>query len=74
MYVITLVVNIVLDLIFRVLPYVLGAGLAAIISGTVIFPFLGLVITLVYYRLSGHAAGTAAASGGLRQPRVGGNS
>ena len=52
-YLIMLVVNIVLGLIFRALPHVLGSGLSAIISGTLISPFLALVVTLVYYRLSG---------------------
>ena len=31
----------------------LGSGLSAVISGTLISPFLALVVTLVYYRLSG---------------------
>ena len=35
------------------LPHVLGSGLSSIISGTLIAPFLALVVTLVYYRLSG---------------------
>ena len=52
-YVILLVVNLVLGLIFRALPHVLGSGLSSIISGTLIAPFLALVVTLVYYRLSG---------------------
>jgi hypothetical protein len=52
-YLIMLVVNIVLGLVFRALPHVLGSGLSAIISGTLISPFLALVVTLVYYRLSG---------------------
>ena len=52
-YVILLVVNLVLGLIFTALPHVLGAGLSSIISGTLIAPFLALVVTLVYYRLAG---------------------
>jgi hypothetical protein len=51
-YVIMLVANIVLGLIFSALPHVLGSGLSAVISGTLIAPFLALVVTLVYYRLS----------------------
>ena len=54
-YVILLVVNLVLGLIFTALPHVLGRGLSSIISGTLIAPFLALVVTLVYYRLSGDA-------------------
>src|SRR6202044_2385258 len=52
-YIIMLVVNIVLGLIFSALPNVLGDGLSSVISGTLISPFLALVVTLVYYRLSG---------------------
>jgi hypothetical protein len=54
-YVILLVVNLVLGLIFSALPHVLGSGLSSIISGTLIAPFLALVVTLVYYRLAGDA-------------------
>jgi hypothetical protein len=52
-YVILLVVNLVLGLIFSALPHALSNGLSSIISGTLIAPFLALVVTLVYYRLSG---------------------
>jgi hypothetical protein len=52
-YIIMLVVNIVLGVIFSALPHVLGDGLSSVISGTVISPFLALVVTLVYYRLVG---------------------
>ena len=52
-YVMLLVVNLVLGLIFSALPHALSNGLSSIISGTLIAPFLALVVTLVYYRLSG---------------------
>jgi len=52
-YVILLVVDLVLGLIFTALPHVLGSGLSSVISGTLIAPFLALVVTLVYYRLAG---------------------
>jgi len=52
-YIIMLVVNIVLGVIFSALPHVLGDGLSSIISGTLISPFLAIVVTLVYYRLVG---------------------
>jgi len=55
-YIIMLVVNIVLGVIFSALPHVLGDGLSAVISGTLISPFLALVVTLVYYRLVGSSA------------------
>jgi hypothetical protein len=51
-FVILIVVDLVLGLIFVALPHVLGNGLSSIISGTLIAPFLALVVTLVYYRLS----------------------
>ena len=51
-YIIMLVVNIVLGVIFVALPHVLGDGLSSVISGTIISPFLAVVVTLVYYRLS----------------------
>ena len=57
-YVILLVVDIVLSLIFSALPHVLSSGLSQVIAGTLISPFLALVVTLVYYRLSGSAPGT----------------
>ena len=52
-YVILLVVNLVLSLIFSALPHALSNGLSSIIAGTLIAPFLAVVVTLVYYRLSG---------------------
>lgn len=52
-YVIMLVVNLILVVIFTALPQVLSNGLSSIISGTLIAPFLALVVTLVYYRLVG---------------------
>ena len=61
-YIIMLAVNIVLGLIFVALPHVLGEGLSSVISGTLISPFLALVVTLVYYRLVGSS--TPAGGGG----------
>ncbi|MGH3154855.1 MAG: hypothetical protein ACRDOB_29570 [Streptosporangiaceae bacterium] len=55
-YIIMLVVNIVLGAIFSALPNVLGDGLSSVISGTIISPFLAVVVTLVYYRLTTGAA------------------
>jgi hypothetical protein len=53
LYIIMLVVGIILALIFSALPHSLANGLSSIISGTLIAPYLALVVTLVYYRLSG---------------------
>jgi hypothetical protein len=54
-FIILIAVNLILGLIFSALPDVLGNGLSSIISGTLIAPFLALVVTLVYYRLSADA-------------------
>ncbi len=77
-YVILLVVKLVLGLIFLALPHVLGSGLSSIISGTLIAPYLALVVTLAYYRLSGDSqVPTSPASGesygGYQQTPLGGH-
>ena len=80
-YIIMLVVNIVLGLVFSALPVVLGDGLSSVISGTLISPFLALVVTLVYYRLvgisapaaGGPAGGYQQGYGGFAQPPQGGD-
>jgi hypothetical protein len=54
-FVILLVVQFVLGLIFLALPYFWRSGLSSVISGTLVAPFLALVVTLVYYRLVGAA-------------------
>lgn len=68
-FIIMLVVNIVLGVIFSALPHVLGDGLSSVISGTLISPFLALVVTLVYYRLVGSSqqAAPGAPYGGYQQ-------
>jgi hypothetical protein len=74
-YVILLAVDIVLGLIFSALPHVLGSGLSSVISGTLISPFIALVVTLVYYRLVGSAPTPSAPGenyGGFQQPSQGG--
>jgi len=68
-YIIMLVVNIVLSLIFSALPHVLGSGLSSVISGTLISPFLAIVVTLVYYRLVGVSVAAGGGQyGGYQQP------
>jgi hypothetical protein len=62
-FIIELVVDIVLSLIFSALPHVWRSGLSTIISGTLIAPFIALVVTLIYYRLVGAAAGGPGAAG-----------
>lgn len=62
-FVIMIVTGIVLGLIFLALPLVWRSGLSTIISGTLIAPFVALVVTLIYYRLSGAEPGPAAPAG-----------
>jgi hypothetical protein len=52
-FVILLVVQFLLGLVFLALPHVWRSGLSSIISGTLVAPFIALVVTLVYYRLAG---------------------
>jgi hypothetical protein len=52
-FVILLVVEFILGLIFAALPLVLRSGLGTVISGTLVAPFLAVVVTLIYYRLTG---------------------
>ncbi len=63
-WVIMLVVNIVLALIFVALPHALRSGLASIISGTLVAPFIALIVTLVYYRLAGDSPVTSPPAAG----------
>ena len=52
-FLILIVVDILLGLVFSALPTLWRTGLSTVVSGTVIAPFLALVVTLIYYRLSG---------------------
>jgi hypothetical protein len=57
-FVILIVVDIVLGLIFVALPVLFRTGLSTVISGTLIAPFLALVVTMIYYRLSAVQGGS----------------
>jgi hypothetical protein len=72
-FLIMIVVDIVLGLAFAFLPHFLRGGLSSIISGTLISPYLALVVTLVYYRLSGNMTPAGGGSyGGYQQSPQGG--
>jgi hypothetical protein len=72
-FLIMIVVDIVLGLVFAFLPHFLRGGLSSIISGTLISPYLALVVTLVYYRLSGNVTPAGGApSGDYQQASPGG--
>ncbi len=60
-----IVVNIVLGLILAALPALARNFISSIVSGTLIAPFLALVVTLMYYRLTAaHGDGPAGDAGG----------
>jgi hypothetical protein len=56
-FIIEIVVGAVLRLIFVALPVLLRTGLSSVIAGTLIAPFIALVVTLMYYRLSAAQSG-----------------
>lgn len=51
-YIIQVIAGAVLSVIFSALPYFYRDGLSAVVSGTLIAPFLAIVATLIYYRLT----------------------
>lgn len=61
-FVILLGVDLVLDVVFSPLPHFLSHFLSSVIGGTLIAPFIAVVSTLMYFRLSG-AVSAGAASG-----------
>ena len=62
-FLILIVFDIVLGLILVALPLLARSFISSIVSGTLVAPFLALVVTLVYYRLIA-AHGAPAADGG----------
>jgi hypothetical protein len=67
LYVILFVVESLLSLIFSALPFALDNGLSSFIAGTLLVPFLALVVTLVYYRLVGISTTAASGPSGYQQ-------
>jgi hypothetical protein len=63
-WLILIVVELVLGVIFVALPVLLRTGLSTVIAGTLIAPFIAVVVTLIYYRLvAAHGGGGAVADG-----------
>jgi len=62
-FLILFAVDIVFALIFSPLPHFLGHFLTSVVGGTLVAPFIAVVTTLMYSRLSGAAVGAGAASG-----------
>jgi hypothetical protein len=72
-WIILFVADIILGLIFSFVPTAVRGGLASVISGTLVAPFIALVVTLIYYRLSSTMAPAGGAPyGGYQQPQDGG--
>jgi hypothetical protein len=64
-FLILIVVDIVLGLILSALPALARDFVSSIVSGTLVAPFLALVVTLLYYRLTAaHGSGPAATEAG----------
>ena len=63
-FIIQLLVGLALGLVFSALPYAFRDGLGTVISGTLIAPYLALVVTLIYYRLRGADAAAGQPGGG----------
>jgi hypothetical protein len=61
-FLLMIAVNIVLGVIFAVLPLLWRNGLSTVISGTLIAPYLALVVTLIYYRLTSAQGGWSGAA------------
>jgi hypothetical protein len=55
-YIIQLVAGLLLDAVFSALPASFRDGLSTVIAGTLVAPFLAIVVTLIYYRLVGDGA------------------
>ncbi len=73
-WIILFVFDILLGVIFSFVPYAVRSGLASVISGTLVAPFIALVVTLMYYRLSSTMvpAGGGPYGGYQQQPPQGG--
>lgn len=63
-FIVLIIVNVVLDAIFGALPLLWRNGLSTVISGTLVAPFIALVVTLIYYRLTAAQGSPADASSG----------
>jgi hypothetical protein len=66
-FIILIVLEFVLGAVFAFAPRALASGLSTVVSGTLVAPFLALVVTLIYYRL----IGAPAAGGGYDQAGYG---
>jgi hypothetical protein len=63
-FVILFAVDIVLGAIFAFMPHLLGNFLSSVISGTLVSPFIAVVVTSMYFRLVAAPAGGPVNAGG----------
>jgi hypothetical protein len=63
-FLILFALDIVLAVIFRFMPYLLAHFLSAVIGGTLVAPFIAVVVTLMYFRLSAVTVGAPATAAG----------
>ena len=63
-FLILIVGEIVFGLILAALPALLRGGISCVVAGTLVAPFLALVVTLIYYRLSEARGGPGPQPGG----------
>lgn len=61
-YLLMIVVNIVIGAILAVLPLLWRNGLSSVITGTLVAPYLALIVTLIYYRLTAAQSGWSGAA------------
>jgi hypothetical protein len=63
--------ELVLGAILLFLPYAVRNFISNVVIGTLAAPFMALVVTLIYYRLTGADAGPVPAGGGYAPPATG---
>jgi hypothetical protein len=67
-WIISLVVDILLGFLLAALPLEVRNALSTVVSGTLVAPFIALVVTLIYYRLTAAPAAGNGAAGGYGAP------
>ena len=63
-FLILIAASIVIGLVLSALPVAWRNGVSDVVAGTLVAPFIAVVVTLMYYRLTGAAGPQGAAAGG----------
>jgi hypothetical protein len=71
-FLILLGIDIVLGVIFSFMPYFVGHFLSTVIAGTLVAPFIAVVVTLMYFRLQAAVTAGPYAAGGPYGGQAGG--